>query len=78
MDEIELNEDIDAGETVGVDVGEINDGVWPFHCSIHPQNDWLPHSALSSGDIFWGAMGSELHDGRHAEVVKSAPSGSSR
>ena len=37
IDEIELNEDIDPGESVGVDVGEINDGVWPFHCSIHPQ-----------------------------------------
>jgi plastocyanin len=36
MDEIELNEDIDSGETVAVDVSAINDGVWPFHCSIHP------------------------------------------
>ena len=36
MDEIELNEDIDSGETVAIDVSAINDGVWPFHCSIHP------------------------------------------
>ena len=35
--EIELNEDIGPGETVGVDVGEINDGTWQFRCSIHPQ-----------------------------------------
>jgi plastocyanin len=37
MDEVELNEGIDPGETAAVDVGAINDGVWPFHCSIHPQ-----------------------------------------
>ena len=37
MDEVDLNEDIDPGENVAVDVSGINDGVWPFHCSIHPQ-----------------------------------------
>jgi plastocyanin len=37
MDEVELNEGIDPGETAAVDVSAINDGVWPFHCSIHPQ-----------------------------------------
>jgi plastocyanin len=37
IDEVELNEGIDPGETAAVDVSAINDGVWPFHCSIHPQ-----------------------------------------
>jgi plastocyanin len=37
MDEVELNEGIDPGENAAVDVSAINDGVWPFHCSIHPQ-----------------------------------------
>jgi plastocyanin len=37
MNEVELNEGIDPGESAAVDVSAINDGVWPFHCSIHPQ-----------------------------------------
>ncbi len=37
MPEVEVNEAIDPGANVAVDVAAINDGVWPFRCSIHPQ-----------------------------------------
>lgn len=35
--EADLNAEIGPGEDVGVDVAAINDGVWAFRCSIHPQ-----------------------------------------
>ena len=35
--EINLNTEIGPGADVGVDVGAINDGVWAFRCTIHPQ-----------------------------------------
>lgn len=35
--EANLNAEIGPGENVGVDVAAINDGVWAFRCSIHPQ-----------------------------------------
>jgi plastocyanin len=35
--EINLNTEIGPGADVGVDVAAINDGVWAFRCSIHPQ-----------------------------------------
>lgn len=35
--EINLNAEIGPGADVVVDVAAINDGVWAFRCSIHPQ-----------------------------------------
>ena len=35
--EINLNTEIGPSADVGVDVAAINDGVWAFRCTIHPQ-----------------------------------------
>jgi plastocyanin len=35
--EINVNTQIGPGADVGVDVAAINDGVWAFRCTIHPQ-----------------------------------------
>jgi plastocyanin len=35
--EVDLNEGIDPGEDVGVDVSALTEGAYPFRCTIHPQ-----------------------------------------
>ena len=37
ISEVDLNEPIDPGEDVGVDVAALTGGVYAFRCSIHPQ-----------------------------------------
>ena len=37
ISEVDLNEDIDAGEDAGVDVSALPEGTYPFRCEVHPE-----------------------------------------